>query len=83
MKKVKITIKNFYTREIMNKKNIETFAKTYKELIEELKYELQEIIIFDEINKEYISENNIIVDESEITIINADGQGNSIANKYK
>ena len=83
MKNVNINIRNFYTKEIMNQKEIKTLAKTYKELIEELKYDLQEIIIFDEINNQYISENNIITNNAKITIINADGQGSSVASKYK
>lgn len=74
MKKIKIIMKNFYTKKTINTFQKETNAYTYKELIKELGIKSQEILIYSERNKMFISENNKIYDNDEITLFNTNGQ---------
>lgn len=74
MKNVHITIKNFYTQTILKQRKLKTESKTLKELIKENNYNIQEFVIFDEINKNFVSENNELLNDARIVLINADGQ---------
>ena len=76
MKKIKITIKNFYTKNIIRTYEKETDLNTYKELLNNLNIYLQEVIIYNEKKKKLISENNVIENEDQIVLFNTDGQIN-------
>lgn len=77
MKKVRITVKNFYTQDILRYITIQTEANTLKELLLEQNYTIQDYIIFSETTNTFISENNGIENDMNIVLINADGQNNN------
>lgn len=77
MKEVRITVKNFYTQDILKQIKIQTESNTLKELMLEQKYTIQDYIIFSETSNTYISENNCIENNMNIVLINADGQNNN------
>ena len=74
MKKVNITIKNSYTKKIEKAFTQETYSKTYKDLIKELNLKLQDVLIYNEEIKSFISESNIIEKNTNIILFNTDGQ---------
>jgi len=74
MKKIKINIKNFQTKKIIKIIEKETDLNTYNELIKELNIQLRDIIIFNEKKQTFISENNKIYNNDEITLFNTNGQ---------
>lgn len=77
MKKVRITVKNFYTQDILRHITIQTEVNTLKELLLEQNYAIQDYIIFFETSNTYVSENNCIENDMNIVLINADGQNNN------
>lgn len=77
MKKVRITVKNFYTQDILKHITKYTEANTLKELLLEQNYHIQDYIIFSEATNTFISENNSIENDMNIVLINADGQNNN------
>jgi len=74
MKEILIILKNFYTKKTINVLQKETDLDTYRELIKELDINLQEIIIYSEAKKMFISENNKIQDKDKIILFNTKGQ---------
>jgi len=74
MKEILIILKNFYTKKTINVLQKETDLDTYRELIKELDINLQEIIIYSEAKKMFISENNKIQDKDKIILFNTNGQ---------
>lgn len=77
MKEVRITVKNFYTQDILKQTTIKTEANTLKELILEQNYIIQDYIIFSKTSNAYLSENNCIEDNMDIVLVNANGQNNN------
>lgn len=74
MKRVSITVRNFYSHNVVRELSLCTDAHRYEDVLEEQKMSVLEYVIYHKKTGTFLSEKNLVIDGDDIVLINANGK---------